>query len=785
MDRLKIYLLKIWPLLLIISVWFIFSKPYLLNNKVPFASTYLVNFFSPWNAYPGFSSPVKNNAMPDVIGQIYPWKNLTIDTFKNFQIPLWNPYAFSGTPHMANYQSAVLSPFNLLFFVFPFVDAWSILILLQPILAGIFMYLFLRTLKIERPSSLIGSVSFMFCGFITTWMAYGTLGYAILFLPLSLFAIEKFYQAKIINYLILLSFSIPLSFFSGHFQISIYFFLATLSYALFKLISNKNYKDFFLVLIYLVIGILLSLPQLLPSIELYSQSLRSGLFEKIEAIPFGYFPTFLAPDFLGNPVTRNDWFGHYAEWNAYIGVIPLIFAIYAVFRKKGKYVLFFTFLAIFSLLLSYDTPFLTLLVSLRIPVISTSAASRIIVLFSFAASVLAAFGIDAIIADIKNKKGKYLFYLLFAFGLVFLFLWSAIIFKLFIPSDKILIARQNFILPSILFISTSCILLFQLSYNKRIFKNINFLSVLPFLLVVLVSFEMLRFANKWMPFDPKSLMHPQVPVAKEFEKISGYERILSNLGGEATMYYNLPSIEGYDAVYIRRYGEFMASLKNGKLIESDRSVVQFPKFGIYTDKAVNLLGIKYIIHKISDDHAPWTFPFWNNENSYSTLYNDQVYQVLENKKAYSRTFLVSKYAVEDNPQRILNKMFSANFDLDKEVVLENDPQIKLNSTSSSANILFYSPNKINIQTKSDGKALLFLSDTYYEGWSAYVDGKKTPIYRADFTFRAVVVPEGIHAVEFIYNPQSFIYGVIGFFSGLGMLILLAVLKTKKLFLPKH
>ena len=42
---------------------------------------------------------------------ILPWKNLTIETFKMGQWPLWNPYAFSGTPHLANFQSAVLSVF--------------------------------------------------------------------------------------------------------------------------------------------------------------------------------------------------------------------------------------------------------------------------------------------------------------------------------------------------------------------------------------------------------------------------------------------------------------------------------------------------------------------------------------------------------------------------------------------------------------------------------------------------------------------------------------------------
>ena len=328
------FLFRFWPIIFIFLVWFIFSSPYFLKNKVPFASNYQVNFFSPWSAYPQFAGPVKNNAMPDVIGQIYPWKHFTIQNLKAGQIPLWNPYSFSGTPHLANYQSAVFSPFNLLFFVLPFIDAWSVLVLLQPLLAGLFMYLLMRELGPKRPGSLISSIAFMFCGFLTTWMGYATLGYAILFLPLAIYSIEKFYSSNKIRFLFLLLVTIPLSFFSGHFQISLYFFVFTVFYVMFKLFQTKNIQNTFYLAFVAFIGFFLSLPQLLPSIELYSQTLRSTLFQKGEIIPWGYLSTFVAPDFLGNPVTRNDWFGHYAEWNGYIGLVPLMLAFYSIMNRK-------------------------------------------------------------------------------------------------------------------------------------------------------------------------------------------------------------------------------------------------------------------------------------------------------------------------------------------------------------------------------------------------------------------------------------------------------------------
>ncbi len=764
------FIKRFWPIIVIFLVWFIFASPYFLQHKVPFSSTYLVNFFSPWNAYPGFASPVKNNAMPDVINQIYPWKTFTIDTLKHLQIPFWNLYSFAGTPHLANYQSAVLSPLNLLFFILPFIDAWSLMVLLQPLLAGLFMYLFLKTLKMRGKGALVGSLAFMFCGFITTWMAYATLGFAILFLPLTLFAIEKFYQTQKNKFLILLSLTLPLSFFSGHFQISIYFFLFTVAYIIFKLYQTRNIHQTLYIILYIFLGLALSLPQLLPSVEAYLQSARSGIFAKLEVIPWGYLSTFVAPDFLGNPVTRNDWFGHYAEWNVYIGVIPLMLAFYAILRNRIKEVMFFSVMALLAILLSFQTPLLDLLIFLKIPVLSTSAVSRIIVLFSFSMSVLAGFGLSALHKDIEQKNLKPIFGWLTIFILIFTVLWAVVLLKLFIPIDRIVVARQNLILPSALLFATSVIVTISLLMVN--FKKKYLIRILALLLIVAVAFDLLRFTNKWMPFDPRSIMYPKIPVADEFSRISGYDRVLTNAGSEATTYYKLPSVEGYDTLYINRYGEFIASLSHGDLQSSSRTTVSFPKNGLYTMQAINLLGIKYIVHKVADDHAAWTFPIWNYKNeAFSLLYNDGVYQVFENNNVFPRAFLVNSYVVETNPQKILNKMFGSDLNLRNSVILEQKLSANL-SGKGTAKIKDYSTNKISITANSTGDNLLFLSDSYYPGWQAYIDGNKTQIYRADFAFRAVLIPKGEHVVEFVYRPLSFTVGVL--FAGVSLMIILVL-----------
>jgi hypothetical protein len=345
------------------------------------------------------------------------------------------------------------------------------------------------------------------------------------------------------------------------------------------------------------------------------------------------------------------------------------------------------------------------------------------------------------------------------------------------------IAKQNLILPTAICFAALLVISFSLSLKNK--KPSLIINLTTLILILIVAFDLLRFSGKWMPFDPRSLMFPNLPIANELKQLSGFERVMSNMGGTGTIYYRLPALDGYDAVYIKRYGEFVASLSDGKLSESARSVVMLPLNGLYTKQAINLLGIKYIVHKVADGHAPWAFPFWTYPaGTFPTIYNDGVYQVFENTNAFPRAFLVNSFVVENNPQKILDTMFNPNFDLRKEVVLEQDSKFNL-SGQGTADINSYSSDKILITTNSTGNNLLFLSDSYYPGWQAFVDGRKTPIYRADFTFRTIFVPSGKHQVEFVYSPVSFSFGVLAAVLGLLTIIFLAVVSKGGLILwPK-
>lgn len=754
-------LFRFWPIIVITALWLAFSAPYFFRGLVPFPSTYLVTFFPPWNSEYGM--PVKNNAMPDVITQIYPWKRLTIETWKDGAIPLWNPFSFSGTPLAANYQSAVFSPINLLFFFLPFLDAWSLSVLLQPLLAGLGMYLFLRRIARSQTGSTVGAIAFMFCGFMTTWMAYGTLGYAVAFLPWALWGVATDFLRKSAVSRIVLAASIALSFVSGHFQISIYVLIAVVAFIVFQSIRRRCFSQGVSLLLWALAGVLIASPQLLLTLDAYRASVRSTSFVKAEVIPWQYVITAFAPDFYGNPVTRNDWFGHYAEWSSYVGIVPLVLAIFAVAGKIKEQRLFFVLLGAGAFLFAYPTPLNEILFRIKLPALSTSASSRIIVLLSFSLASLAAFGFDDLAESWRTRKYRAILLYVLAGTLVLGLLWGFLIFGKSFPVDALMIAKRNSVLPTIAAVfAFSFILLGMLPA-----KWMRLASVAGILALTL--FDSYRFAAKWMPFEPREYVYPSIKSLEFLKSRVGVDRVFGNIGNESAGMAGLQLIEGYDAVYQGRYSEFINATSKGSISSGGRSVVQFDKHGDYKTIALQLLGVRYIYHRWSDGKNSWTFPYWEytGDQSMRPIYNDEMYQVLEYTGAFPRAFLASSYTIATDGN-IIHTLFDKDFDRRETLVLEEKPALAPAKGDGKVTVLSYKPNAVVIKTVSSVPKLLFLSDVFDPGWQVSIDGASSKIYRANYDFRAVTVPAGEHIVRFAYFPKSLRYGF--FLSALALIL---------------
>ena len=142
-----------------------------------------------------------------------------------------------------------------------------------------------------------------------------------------------------------------------------------------------------------------------------------------------------------------------------------------------------------------------------------------------------------------------------------------------------------------------------------------------------------------------------------------------------------------------------------------------------------------------------------------------------------RWLIVKRYQVEANPASELELVSRNTFDPQRAVVLEErpiwDPRIRPSITEGPEDIKIEneSNNRIELLANVTTPSFLYLADTYFPGWNAYVDGIKTKIYRANYNFRAVPLPLGDHHVEFRYEPLSFYVGA--WISGITLLMLIA------------
>jgi hypothetical protein len=242
-------------------------------------------------------------------------------------------------------------------------------------------------------------------------------------------------------------------------------------------------------------------------------------------------------------------------------------------------------------------------------------------------------------------------------------------------------------------------------------------------------------------------------------------------------YFKIPSIEGYDALYQSRYGEFIASASDGKIGTPQRSIVLLDKYGVYSEQMLALLGVRYLLHRLSDGRNVWAYPHWQFEN-YRSIYRDEHYEVFENTKALPRAFLASSYAVAQNDQQILDTLYKPDFDMRETVILEREPEVKPQAGDGSVEIAAYTPTHIRFRTESNVPKLLFLSDVFDSGWASEVDGTAVPTYRANYDFRAISVPPGKHEVTMKYRPESVSVGFIVAFIGLvGLMWTAGVKKT--------
>jgi hypothetical protein len=137
------------------------------------------------------------------------------------------------------------------------------------------------------------------------------------------------------------------------------------------------------------------------------------------------------------------------------------------------------------------------------------------------------------------------------------------------------------------------------------------------------------------------------------------------------------------------------------------------------------------------------------------------YTVYENRGVLPRAFVVREAKSMPDRSRLLEDLRTADFR--ETVFLEEDPPhpqplSHKGRGEMDAVILDYAPNRVSVEVHTPEPGFLVLTDVWYPGWNATVDGQPAHVYRANYLFRAVEVPAGSHRVDFHFAPRSYEVG---------------------------
>ncbi len=719
MKSKKLDIIAISFLLLIVGVFF---RQTLFEGKLPVPSDALVGLYHPWRdlyakEYPR-GIPFKNFLITDPIRQQIPWRKIVIDDWKKGKVP---------ASMVGNIQAAVFYPLNILFFLFDFPVAWTILIMLAPSLAGLFMYIFLRHKQVSELGSLLGAVSWSFSGFSVAWLTWGTIVHVALWLPLILLALDKLTESR--WWFVVLVAALCMQFFAGHAQVSLYVVLIAAAYAL-RRFRLKFLLGFLLFVAITSVQWVLLLAATMQSSRLLDAAswTKAGWF-----LPWQHVVQYLAPDFFGNPATGNYW----GEWNygelvGYIGVVGLVFALYALLQWKKKELIFWIAALGVTFLFLLPTPIGKLPYQLNVPIFSLLQPTRLTVIVDLILAVLAGYGFDAWQKSVDKKK----WWAVFGVGSLLGLLW------LFAKFHQLEISQRNLVFPISIFLGCLALLVLREKFHRKLFG--------PSILLVLVglsAIDQLRFARKFTPFTPQEYFFPKTKVIEFLQNKPKPFRIV-NLNKEvlppnvSTMY-GLETIEVYDPIVDARFEEFFAALARGKPdITKPFGFNRILATERIDSPLIPLLNVNYVL-SLTERTEPYLVKVFQEGET----------RVYEDFRALPRIYLVEGVRVVTDKQKIMDALFDPAFEPRKTAVVEEPPSVASVplSKDETAKITSYGNSRVAISVNSRVPRLLVIANAWNPRWKATVDGTMAKVLRTNYVLQGVVVPAGYHTVALTYS----------------------------------
>ncbi|RLD64152.1 MAG: hypothetical protein DRJ01_01690 [Bacteroidetes bacterium] len=214
-----------------------------------------------------------------------------------------------------------------------------------------------------------------------------------------------------------------------------------------------------------------------------------------------------------------------------------------------------------------------------------------------------------------------------------------------------------------------------------------------------------------------------------------------NTFNDASTAYFHKSIGGYHGAKMKRYQELI-----DYQISKNNMVV------------LNMLNTKYFVLPSKGNNQP---------------------MVQKNPNALGNAWFVKNYKIVENADSEIAELSNFNpateLIVDKRFANQVNGFIYKNDSSAYIKLNKYTPTYLKYTSNSKFEELAVFSEIYYsKGWKAFIDGKLSPHFRANYVLRAMKIPEGKHTIEFRFEPKSYVIGNNISIASSSILILLLI-----------
>jgi hypothetical protein len=404
---------------------------------------------------------------------------------------------------------------------------------------------------------------------------------------------------------------------------------------------------------------------------------------------------------------------------------------------------------------------------LKIPLITSGYGARIFYTALFSGSLLAGFGASLFIAaHDESKKRKWIIgYALAVFGM---FGISYLISRVFHTAAPTL---TNLKFP------VAIMLLFAGSFAaytlvKKVHPKI--VTVLFLLAVCGITYvDLFRLGYRFLTFSNEKFLYPDTKVTefiKDYTKDT-LGRVYGLTEPELPTYLGVQSAETYNSFYSMRTATLLTSL-DGKA--SDELPVN--KFLLNKNEnlkhILDVTGTSLIVVDKGKNPASEYFLSSRFEKELTKVYEDEQFDVYKNDTAVPRFGVYYDVISSVSEDRILSMLKTHDVDTSKTLLFEEQLPIQLEAGTGSAKLVDSTVNSERFSVTTDKPAVFYISDSFYPGWKAQVNDVDTHIYRANYNFRGILVPQGESDVIFSYTPTHWsLYVAIAIVSGVLLLVL--------------